>query len=86
MDNRTRWNSWYNMLLILLQLKGKVEEYCEKYETELEEDLLSREDWKKLSMIKDFFTLFLRAILTIKRDFIFINRTLFNINILIKHL
>jgi hypothetical protein len=44
MDNRTRWNSWYNMLLVLLLLKGKVEEYCEKYESELEEDLLSCED------------------------------------------
>jgi hypothetical protein len=32
------------MLLVLLVLKGKVEEYCEKYEDELEEDLLSRED------------------------------------------
>jgi hypothetical protein len=32
------------MLLVLLLLKGKVEEYCEKYESELKEDLLSRED------------------------------------------
>jgi hypothetical protein len=44
MDNRTRWNSWHNMLLVLLELKGKVEEYYEKYEDELEEDVLSRED------------------------------------------
>jgi hypothetical protein len=44
MDNRTRWNSWYKMLLVLLLLKGKVEDYCEKYESKLEEDLLSCED------------------------------------------
>ena len=44
MDNRTRWNSWYEMLLVLLLLKGKVEDYCEKYKNELEEDLLSHED------------------------------------------
>ena len=31
------------MLLILLELKGKVEEYCEKYKDKLKEDLLSRE-------------------------------------------
>ncbi len=44
MDNYTRWNSWYEMLLILLLLKGKVEDYYEKYESELKKDLLSRED------------------------------------------
>jgi hypothetical protein len=43
-DNCTRWNSWYKMLLVLLLLKGKVEDYCEKYKSELEEDLLSRKD------------------------------------------
>jgi hypothetical protein len=43
-DNCIRWNSWHNMLLILLQLKKKVEKYCETYKTKLKEDLLSRED------------------------------------------
>ncbi len=32
------------MLLVLLLLKGKVEDYYEKYKSKLEEDLLSRED------------------------------------------
>ena len=40
-DNRTRWNSWYNMLLILLKLKGMVEQYYKDYENEFKEDLLS---------------------------------------------
>jgi len=44
MDTRTRWNGWYNILLILLTLKRKVEEYYEKYKNKLKEDLLSRED------------------------------------------
>src|SRR6266536_2206355 len=44
MDNRTRWNSWYEILLILLLLKGKVEDYYEKYKNKFKEDLLSRED------------------------------------------
>src|SRR6266511_3206391 len=46
-NNRTRWNSWYEMFLILLLLKKKMEDYCEKYESEFEENLLSREDCKK---------------------------------------
>lgn len=85
-DNRTRWNSWYDMLLVLLQLKGKVEEYCEEYETELEEDLLSRDDWKKLNMIKDFLAPFSRATLATEGNLVSIDRTLFNMDILIKHL
>ena len=40
MDNRTRWNSWYNILLILLKLKGMVEKYYKNYENKLKEDLL----------------------------------------------
>jgi len=44
MDNCTRWNSWYEILLILLLLKGKMEDYYEKYKSELKENLLSRED------------------------------------------
>jgi len=86
MDNRTRWNSWYEMLLVLLLLKGKVEDYCEKYESELEEDLLSREDWKKLGMIKDFLAPFSRATLATEGDGVSIDLTLFNMDILIQHL
>src|SRR6266498_1577390 len=83
MNNRTRWNSWYKIFLILLLLKGKVEDYYEKYKNKFEEDLLSREDWKKLSIIKDFLIPFSRVILVIKGDGVSINLTLFNINILI---
>ena len=28
MDNRTRWNSWYKMLKVLLNLRPAVEKYC----------------------------------------------------------
>jgi hypothetical protein len=86
MDNRTRWNSWYNMLLILLKLKGIVEKYCEDYKSELKEDLLSHADWKKLCTIKDFLTPFSQATLAAKGDSVSINRTLFTMDILIKHL
>ena len=85
-DNRTRWNSWYNMFFILLKLKGMVEQYCEDYESELEEDLLSHADWKKLRTIKNFLTPFSRATLATERDSVSIDRTLFIMDILIKHL
>jgi hypothetical protein len=44
MDNRTRWNSWYLMLLVMLDLKSQVKKYCDLYEGKLQRDLLSRED------------------------------------------
>ena len=86
MDNYTRWNSQYNMLLVLLELKGMVEKYCKDYKSELKEDLLSYVDQKKLYTIKDFLTPFLQATLTTKGDSVSINRTFFTIDILIKHL
>jgi len=64
-------------------LKGKVKNYCEKYKNKLKKDLLSREDWKKLGIIKDFLAPFSRDILATKRDSVSIDFMLFNINILI---
>jgi hypothetical protein len=32
MNNRTRWNSWYNMFLILFELKEMIKQYYENYE------------------------------------------------------
>jgi hypothetical protein len=54
MDNRTRWNSWYDMLVVLHNVKPAVEKYCQDHEDELKEDILSYQDWKKLCTIKDF--------------------------------
>ena len=40
-DNRMRWNGWYNMLEVLLNLRPYVEKYCLDYEEELEADILT---------------------------------------------
>jgi hypothetical protein len=86
MDNSTRWNSWFNMLLVLLDLRDYVERYCQNYEDELEEDILSFTDWKKLRTIKDFLGPFSRATLFTEGDSTSIDRTLFTMDILIKHI
>jgi hypothetical protein len=85
-DNRTRWNSWYKMLLILLNLRPAVEKYYVDYKEELEEDILSFADWKKLRTIKDFLAPFTRATLAAKGDSTSIDSTLFTMDVLIKHL
>jgi hypothetical protein len=40
MDNRTKWNSWYNMLFIFFELKRMVKQYYKDYESEFKEDFL----------------------------------------------
>jgi hypothetical protein len=67
----------------MLDLKSQVKKYCDLYEGELQGDLLSCEDWKKLKIIKDFLAPFVRATLATKEDHASIDRTLFNIDILI---
>jgi hypothetical protein len=86
MDNRTRWNSWYNILVVLLNLRPIVEKYYADYEEELKEDILNHPDWKKLRIIKEFLSPFTRATLAIEGDSTSINSTLFTIDVLIKHL
>ncbi len=40
-DNRTRWNSWYNILVVLLNLRPAVKKYCTEYKEELKDNILS---------------------------------------------
>ena len=86
LNNHTRWNSWYKMLVVLLDKQEQVEKYVQNHENNLEEDVLSFQDQKKLCTIKDFFAPFLRATLATEGDFVSIDRTLFIMDILIKHL
>ena len=74
------------MLFVLLNLRPVVEKYCQDYEEELELDLLSHQDWKKLRMIKEFLSPFSRATFATEGDSTSINATLFIMDILIKHL
>jgi hypothetical protein len=67
-------------------LRPAVEKYCQDYEEELEEDILSSKDWKKLRTIKDFLAPFARATLATEGDSTSLDSTLFIMDILIKHL
>jgi hypothetical protein len=86
MDNRTRWNSWYNMLQVLLEEKAHIDKYCEYFEYELQKDLLDLTDWKKLRTINEFLQPFSRATLFTEGDEVSIDCTLFTMDILIKHI
>ena len=74
------------MLVMLLNLRPTVEKYCQNHEEELEENILTSKDWKKLRTIKEFLAPFSRATLFTKGDSTSLDSTLFIIDILIKHL
>jgi hypothetical protein len=85
-NNRTRWNSWYEIFLIFFNLRFAIKKYYSNYKDEFKKDILNFTNWKKLRTIKNFFIPFIRAILITEGDFISINFTLFTMDVLIKHL
>ena len=68
LDNCTRWNSWYLMLVITLELWPAIEKYCQNHESELEDDKLTLEDWRQLCTIKGFLEPFQSGTLYTKGD------------------
>ena len=55
MDNETRWNSWYKIILVALELRAAIGKYQEEYINEFDkEDILNATDWKALESIRDF--------------------------------
>ena len=74
------------MLTVLLEQKSHVDDYCTHFESELQKDMLELTDWKKLRTIKEFLQPFSQATLFTEGDRVFIDRTLFSIDVLIKHL
>ena len=85
LDNRTRWNSWYLMLTVALSLRSAIDEYCRNNESDLEDDELTPEDWRRLRTIKEFLEPFHDATLYTEGDRAAIDRVLFTMDILIKH-
>lgn len=54
LDNRTRWNSWYNMLKVALSLEKHIDFYTKNNQPELEKDILSPPDWESLRTLCSF--------------------------------
>ena len=68
LDNCTRWNSWYLMFVIALELWPTIEKYCQNHKSELKDNELTPEDWRQLCMIKDFLEPFQSGTLYTKGD------------------
>jgi hypothetical protein len=85
LDNDTRWNSWYIMLTTGLKLQSAINAYAEKYYSELGEDYLSPAEWRVLEDTAAFLQPFYRATLETEGDLATLDRSLYTMDILIKH-
>ncbi|KAH7394698.1 hypothetical protein BKA66DRAFT_546853 [Pyrenochaeta sp. MPI-SDFR-AT-0127] len=52
LDNRTRWNSWYNLLDVALEKETGINEYIKSNLDSLSNDCLSLRDWTSRSEYK----------------------------------
>ncbi len=86
LDNRTRWNSWYQMLSVSLEHESGVDNYIKSNFDTLEEDHISPQDWKFLRTICTFLKPFHRATLETQGDHATLDRVLFTMDVLIKHM
>lgn len=85
LDNRTRWNSWYQMLSVAITLASAIDSYTKKHFHELEDDYLSPKDWKNLHTISEFLQPFHKATLLTQGDNATVDLVLFTMDVLIKH-
>ncbi len=53
LDNRTRWNSWYNMLQRAMEQENSIDFYL-KNQPDLKLDVLKQKDWDTLRATADF--------------------------------
>ena len=85
LDNRTRWNSWFDMLNTALEdpVKAGLQLYVEHYQDDfLKDDLLTTSEWIQLRTIRDFLQHFYEATLFLQGDRTTLERILFTIDIL----
>ena len=85
LDNRTRWNSWYQMLVVAIDHSGSIDTYTKNHLLDLETEYLSLQDWNRLRTIKTFLQPFHRATLETQGDNATIDRVLFTMDILVQY-
>ena len=85
LNNRTRWNSWYNSLVIANKLAAAINTYIKDYWADLEYDFIIPKNWTKLRTIEEFLKLFHTTILKLEGYKATLENILFIINIIIKY-
>ncbi|KAM4067878.1 ribonuclease H-like protein [Hirsutella rhossiliensis] len=86
LDNRTRWNSWYQMLHVATQQEtaSALDTYTKNHFEDLSADFLLPEDWARLRIIEKILQPFARATLATQGDHATLDKVLFTMDVLIR--
>ncbi|EKG09155.1 hypothetical protein MPH_13851 [Macrophomina phaseolina MS6] len=81
-DNITRWNSWFKLLDAAISQEGPLSIFLNQYHNELEDDILTHDDWQVLKMTHEFLQPFYQATLEQQMEWASIDQVLENMDIL----
>ena len=85
LNNRTRWNSWYILLIVADEYASSIDMYAKSYFNELSKDYLSPVDWKRLHTIMIFLQPFYRATLETQGHRATLEKVLFTMDVLVQY-
>lgn len=85
LENDTRWNSWFILLDMVLDLQERVEWYQKRYYDSLHEDYLTPEEWRTLRETRSFLQPFWRITQLTEGRYATLDRTLFTMDVLHRH-
>ncbi|KJZ68464.1 hypothetical protein HIM_12140 [Hirsutella minnesotensis 3608] len=85
LDNDTRWNSWFRLLDVTLDLQEHVEWYQKNYYDDLQRDYLSPEEWRTLEETRAFLQPFWKITQLTEGRYATLDRTLFTMDVLHKY-
>src|SRR5579871_5222502 len=83
-DNITRWNSWFMLLDAAIKQEGAISIFLNQYHKELEDDILTHDDWQLLKTTHEFLQPFYQATLEQQMEWSSIDQVLENMDILLK--
>lgn len=81
-DNITRWNSWFKLLDAAISQEGPLSVFVNQYHRELEDDILTHDDWQVLKMTHEFLQPFHQATMEQQMSWASIDQVLENMDIL----
>lgn len=85
LDNDTRWNSWYLLLDVSLNLQEHVEWYQRKFYEDLRDDYLTPNEWGILRETRAFLQPFWKITQLTEGRYATLDRTLFTMDVLHRH-
>jgi hypothetical protein len=84
LDNITQWNSWFKLLDTAIRQEGTVSIFLYQFHKELEDDILTHNDWQVLKMTYEFLQPFHQTTMEQQMEWASIDQVLGNMDILFK--